>query len=162
MEFKEFFDIDENTSLTDWLENTSATRYSVQVNYRSSVDEVLEAFAKIALGYVSAALKQSGYHVKHVYEEKPIRILISTRNWDDGEWNAVVSFNPEHKCFIISKGFYNKGRKTVSLQSSKQCDGDSAADIAKELRNIMHTLKKTPDNYIEKLKAVPLKRGPRK
>ena len=100
--FKEWFDIfeiDENTSLHDWqstiTETTTSTRYSIEINYRSNIEEMLDAFAKICLGYVSAALKQNKYHVKHVYEDKPIRILISSRNWDDGEWVGAVSFNPK-------------------------------------------------------------------
>lgn len=165
MEFKEWLILDqinENTCLNTILEATTATRYSVEANFRSNIKEVLHAFAKICLGYVSAALKQSGYHVKHVYEEKPLRILISSRNWDDGEWVGMVTFNPEHNCFIISKGFYNKDRKTISVQSSKKCSGDSAADIAKELRNMMHGLKDKPDRHVEKLKGIPMKRGPKR
>ena len=170
MNFKDWFeknDIDENTKVSEWIslnEATTSTRYSIEINYRSKIKENLEAFAKIVLGYVSAAVKQDGYHVKHVYEQSPIRIMVSSRNWDDGEWVGIVSFNPDHAggCFVISKGFYNKDRKTASIQSNKKCDGDSAADIAKELRNLMHSLKGVPDRFKEKLKAVPLKRGPRK
>jgi len=58
------------------FEDSDASRYSVEVNFRSKPDEVLEAFAKIALGYVSAGIKQHNFHVKHVYTDKPIRILI--------------------------------------------------------------------------------------
>lgn len=145
-------------------EGASATRYSIEVNYRSKAKEVLQAYAKIALGYVSAALKQNGFHVKHVYDEEPLRIMVSSRNWDDGEWIGIVSFNPNHEggCFVISKGFYNKERKTASIQSSKKCSGDGAAEITKELRNMMHDLKDKPDRHREKLKAVPLKRGPKR
>lgn len=155
-------------NFNEWVQNkeilneSTNTRYSVEVNFRSKLDEVLHGYAKICIGYVSAAMKQSGYHVKHVYDEKPIRILISSRNWDDGEWVAVVSFNHEKKCFVISKGFYNKDRRTVSVQNSKNCSGDSAADITQELRNVMHDLKDKPDQHKEKLKPAPLKRGPKK
>jgi hypothetical protein len=155
----------ENTTLQSVLtEATTATRYSVEVNYRSNIKEVAKAFAKIALGYVSAALKQDGYHIKHVYEEEPLRILISSRNWDDGEWVGCVSFNPDHEggCFVISKGFFNKMRKTLEIQSKKKCEGDSAADITKTMRNIMSELKGKPDRRREKLKGVPMKRGPKK
>ena len=174
MNFKEFTDIfsliKEDTSLSEWsktyslFESSTATRYSVEVNYRSNIKEVLESFAKIALGYVSAAMKQNGYHIKHVYEEKPIRILVSSRNWDDGEWVGIVTFNPEHDggSFVISKGFYNKDRKTTSIQSTHKCSGDSAADITKELRNLMHGFKDVPDRHQEKLKGVPMKRGPKR
>jgi hypothetical protein len=142
-------------------ESASSSRYSVEVNYRTKSDEAMESFAKIALGYVSATMKGHNYHVKHVFNEKPLRILISSRNWDDGEWVGIASWNPEHDCFVISKGFYNKDRKTVSIQDSKKCSGDSAASISKELVNYMHNLKKKPDRHQEKLKKVPLKRGPK-
>ena len=145
-------------------EGTTATRYSVEVNFRSKTKEVLKAYAKIVLGYVSAAIKQNGYHVKHVYDEEPLRILVSSRNWDDGEWIGFVTFNPDHEggCFIVSKGYYNKDRKTVSQQSSKKCEGDSAAEITKELRNVMHSFKGQKDRHQDKLKSVPLKRGPKR
>jgi len=136
------------------------TRYSVEVNYRTKLDEILDGAAKIVLGYVSAAMKQSDYHVKHVYDQKPIRVLVSSRNWDDGEWVGLVSYNPDHNCFIVSKGFYNKDRKTVSLQKSHKCKGDNAAEIVRELRNQMQDLKGQKDRHQEKLKPVPLKRGP--
>lgn len=142
-------------------EAADSTRYSVEVNFRTTPDEALDAFAKIALGYVSAGIKQHNYHVKHVYTEKPVRILVSSRNWDDGEWVVTVSWNPEHKCFICSKGFYNKDRKTVSIQHSEKCGGDTAADITKHVYNMMHDLKGKPDRHLEKLKPVPLKRGPK-
>lgn len=171
MNFKDFVNIyssiNEGTSLQDWLlllEASTSTRYSVEVNYRSNMKEVAESFAKIALGYVSAAMKQNGYHIKHVYDDKPIRILVSSRNWDDGEWVGIVTFNPDHEggCFVVSKGFYNKDRKTTSIQSSHKCSGNSASEIAQELRNIMHELKDKPDRHQEKLKGVPMKRGPKR
>lgn len=143
------------------LEAVETSRYAVEVNYRTSKDEAMEGFAKIALGYVSAALKNHGFHTKHVFTEKPLRLMVSSRNWDDGEWCGCVTWNHEHNCFVISKGFYNRERKSVSLQHSKKCAGDSAADIAKELHNMMHSVKDTPDRHLEKLKPVPLKRGPK-
>jgi hypothetical protein len=108
-------------------------------------------------------MKQSGYHIKHVYESKPIRILVSSRNWDDGEWIGIVAFNPEHDkgCFVISKGFFNRDRKSVSIQSTKKCSGESAAEIVSELRTMMLSLKNEKDRHLEKLKPVPLKRGPK-
>lgn len=172
MNFKNWIklkNIDETTSLSSFLgslltETTSTSaRYSVEVTFRSKISDVLDSFAKICLGYVSAALKQNGYHVKQVYDQKPIRILVSSRNWDDGEWVGVVNFNHEHEggCFVVSKGFYNKDRKSVSIQSSKKCSGDSAAQIVTDLRNLMHNLKGMPDRHHEKIKGVPLKRGPK-
>jgi hypothetical protein len=168
MDFREYIDFaDTITDQTTLAEASTATRYSIEVNFRSEKPEILKAFSKICLGYVSAAMKQSGYHVKQVYEEEPIRLIISTRNWDDGEWVGMVHFHPEHDggCFIISKGFYNKNRvpPTVSIQSTKKCDGDSAAEIVKELRNAMHKLRQEPDKTQERqtLKKIPLKRGPK-
>lgn len=157
----------EDTKLADavtLLEQTAASaRYSVEVNYRSGRRDVLEAFAKILLGYVSAALKQNGFHVKQVFEQHPIRILVSMRNWDDGEYVGIVSFNLalDGGSFVLSKGFLNRDRKSVSVQSSKKCDGDSAAAVTAELRNMMHALKGQPDRHLEKLKPVPMKRGPK-
>ncbi len=139
----------------------TSSRYSVEVNYRTTVEDAMKGTAKIVLGFVSAALKQNDYHVKHVYNQEPIRILISSRNWDDGEWVGVVNYNPKENCFIISKGFYNRDRKTVSIQNSKKCSGDNAAEIVRELRNHMHSLSDQPDRFKDKLKPVPLKRGPK-
>lgn len=143
-------------------EGVQTARYSVEVNYRTNKDEALEGFAKITLGFVSAALKNYGFHTKHVFTEKPLRLLVSSRNWDDGEWVGCVTWNPDHNCFIISKGFYNKDRKTISIQNNKKCDGSSAADIAKALHNTMHHLKSEPDRHMDKLKPSHLKRGPKK
>jgi hypothetical protein len=113
------------------------------------------------LGYISAALKKAGYHTKHVYTEKPLRLLISSRNWDDGEWTGCVTWNPDHKCFILNKGIYNRDRQTISITKSEKCSGNSASEITKEVINTMHHLKDQPDNHREKLKPVPLKRGPK-
>jgi len=143
------------------IEAVETSRYAIEVNYRTNAKEALEGFAKICLGYVSAALKNHGYHTKHVFTEKPLRLLVSSRNWDDGEWAGVVTWNSDHSCFVISKGFYNKDRRSVSIQSSNKCNGDSAAEIAKELHNQMHNLKDKPDRHIQKMKPVPLKRGPK-
>ncbi len=153
----------------NWLKNrellmessSDSSRYSVEVNYRSKTKEVLDAFAKICLGYVSAAMKNADYHIKQIYDHDPLRVLVSNRNWDDGEWVSIVSWNPHHRCFFISKGFYNKVRKTVSVQSTDKCEGDNAAEIVRKLKNIMHNLKDKPDRHMPKLKKVPLKRGPK-
>lgn len=146
----------------NFAEAVETSRYAVEVNFRTTAKEAQEGFAKIALGYVSAALKNHGFHTKHVFDEKPLRLMVSSRNWDDGEWSGCVTWNHEHNCFVISKGFYNRERKTVSLQSSRKTTGDSAAEIAKELHNMMHGAKNEPDKHMEKLKPVPLKRGPKR
>lgn len=154
---KTYFEHRENTL----VEAVETSRYSIEVNYRTKKDEVLEGFAKVALGYVSAALKNNGYHTKHIFTEKPLRLLVSTRNWDDGEVAGLILWNSDHKCFIIGWGFYNRERKTVSIQKHQRCSGESAADIAKDMNNMMHHLKDQPDRHQEKLKPVPLKRGPK-
>jgi hypothetical protein len=148
-----------------WMKNVplneSDTRYSVEVNFRTKLDEVLKNAAKITLGYVSAGLKREDFHVKQVLDEVPMRILISARNWDDGEWVCVASWNPHHKTYVLSKGFYNKDRKTVSIQDSSICKAENASELVSEIKNIMYQLKDMPDRKKEKLKKVPLKRGPK-
>lgn len=146
--------------LLNEVSSTSA-RYSVEVNYRTNVSETLEAFAKICLGYVSAAMKNFGYHVKHVYDDKPIRIIVAVRNWDDGEWVACLSWNSKLNGFVISKGFWRKDTKSVSSITNVRAKGDDAAELSKELRNILNDLKGRKDRHQEKLKPVPLKRGPK-
>lgn len=140
------------------------TRYSVEVNYRTKTKEVLEGFARIALGYVSAGMKKRGYHVKQVFDHGPIRIMVSSRNWDDGEWVGMISYSSKDDggCFIISNGFYNKERKTIAIQRSEKCNNDTPAEMVKELMNMMHGFKDKPDRHQEKLKPVKLKRGPKK
>lgn len=144
------------------VEAAETSRYSVEVNYRTNADDALEGFAKICLGYVSAALKKAGYHTKHVYTEKPIRLLVSSRNWDDGENAGCVTWHPDHKCFVLSRGTYNRDRNTISISKSEKCVGKSASEISRELINTMSSLKNEPDQHREKLKPVPLKRGPKK
>ena len=126
--FKEWKDAEDS-----FIESVEVSRYSIEVNYRTTSEEALEGFAKLCLGYISAALKKHGYHTKHVFTEKPLRLMVSSRNWDDGEWTGLVTWNPEHLCFIISKGFYNKTRSTVSVKKSMKCVGKSASEITKEL-----------------------------
>ena len=41
-------------------ERVETSRYAVEVNYRTTMDEANHGFAKIALGYISAALKKNG------------------------------------------------------------------------------------------------------
>lgn len=166
---KKYFDYNLKNSLKSYseyaskpiVESVEVSRYSVEINYRTTTNEALEGFAKITLGYVSAALKKHGYHTKHVFTEKPLRLLVTARNWDDGENTGLITWNSDHNCFIISQGFYNKNRKTVSISNSKKCSGDSAADLTKELHNMMYDLKGKPNRHQEKLKPVPLKRGPK-
>lgn len=155
-----------NMNFKKWLkayitESVDVSRYSVEINYRTKTEEALKGFAQICLGYVSAALKRHGYHTKHVYTKEPIRLMVSSRNWDDGEWVGLITWSNKEKCFVVSSGFYNKNNKTVSIKSSKKCGGDNAAELSKELHNLMHSLKDKPNKHKEKLKPVPLKRGPK-
>lgn len=149
-------------SFSQFCESADSTRYSVEVNYRTTPDEALEAYSKIVLGYISAGVKQHDLHVKHVYTEKPLRIIVSSRNFDDGEWSVVVSWHPKERCFFVSSGFYNKDRKTVSVQKTEKCQGENASDITKHIYNMISHLKNQPDRHQEKLKPAPLKRGPKR
>jgi hypothetical protein len=106
-------------------------------------------------------MKNCGYHVKVVFNNNPLRVLVSSRNWDDGEWVSVVTFNPEMNCFIIAKGSYNKDKKTVSIHSSRKCDGKSASEITKDLRNQMEKVKKEKPIGSNTLQPANLKRGPK-
>lgn len=143
-------------------ESTQNTRYSVEVNYRTTKDQTLSNYAKIVLGYVSAALKKAEFHVKMVFSEKPLRVIVSARNWDDGGWVGIISFNEKLQMFIVSKGYYNKDKKTVNVVNSQKYDGEeNAAGLAAELKKMMTNLKHEPDKHKEKLKGVNLKRGPK-
>jgi len=150
-------------SFNDWKleESVDLSRYSISINYRTEPNEVLDAYSKIALGFVSAAMKNYGFHTKHVYSEQPYRLIIATRNWDDGEWVAIVSWDFKNKCFVISRGFYNKSNKAVSVIKTESCSGKTASEISKEAYKLLQDLKDQPDRYQDKLKPVSLKRGPK-
>jgi hypothetical protein len=62
----------------------------------------------------------------------------------------------------ISNGFYNKDRKTISIQRSEKCKSDSPSEMVKDVINMMRVLKDKPDRHMEKLNPVRLKRGPKK
>jgi len=151
-------------TFNDWIQKRldEDTRYSVEINYRTKSEEVMRGFARIALGYVSAALKKRSFHIKQVFEEDPIRIVVSSRNWDDGEWVGMIHYRAIEGCFIVSNGFYNKDRRTVSIQRHEKCQNDMPVELTKSLVNMMHSLKDKPDRHQEKLKPVKLKRGPKK
>lgn len=136
------------------------SRYSIEVNYRTSKKDVLDAWAKLVLGFVSAALQREGYHVKHVYTEKPLRILVSTNNWDDGSWTTILMYNHTSECFVISSGFWNKDRRTVSVQrDTGKCAEDTASALVNKLLNFMYEVKKRDPR---KLTADSImKRGPK-
>jgi len=52
-------------------EGSQNYRYSVEVNFDTTKDDCLLSYAKIMLGYISAAMKKMNYHVKLVFSEKP-------------------------------------------------------------------------------------------
>lgn len=137
------------------------TRYSIDMNYRTSIPEIIDGYAKLLLGYLSAALKSQNYHIKLVLDAKPMRITISTRNWDDGERAAVISFHEPSKKFIFSKGFYNKTSRTVALdQSHKTLQGTSAAELMKEIIPLIHQTEKE-EPQPPKLNPIRHKTGPK-
>ena len=141
--------------------NEQTTRYSVEMNYRTSMPEMVDGYAKLLLGYLSAALKSHGYHIKMVLDSKPMRITISTKNWDDGERSVVVSFQESLHKFIISKGFYNKGSRTVALEPGhKTLQGTSAAELMKEIIPFIHSTEKEPVRPPQ-LRPIKMKTGPK-
>ena len=157
----------ENKKFIEWIKEKeptfveSSARYSVEVGYRTSHEEVVDNYARLVLGYVSAGLKNVGYHIRNLYNEKPYRILISTRNWDDGEWVGVLLFNSQENTFVVAKGHYNKDRKTVTIQSSRKSPHKTASDLVKEMRNVIEGLKKENPRGSNTLEPVPMKRGPK-
>jgi hypothetical protein len=142
-------------------EKVESSRYAVEINYKTTMQEVDFGFAKIALGYVSAALKKMGYHVKLVFTESPLRIIISSRNWDDGEWVGMISYNSTLGCFVLSKGHYNRIKKTVNVIQSTRIEGDvSASDLTKKLKEKMDDLKDLKAHKRQDI-VINLKRGPK-
>jgi len=142
-------------------EKVESSRYAVEVNYRTTVDEMNHGFAKIALGYVSAALKKMNYHVKLVFSEKPLRVIVSSRNWDDGEWVGMISYNNELDCFVLSKGHYNKMKKSVIVTEKEKVEGKiSAEEMSNKLYKKMQELKSLPDKKKDTI-HVSHKRGPK-
>jgi hypothetical protein len=142
-------------------ERVETSRYAVEVNFRTTMDEANHGFAKIALGYISAALKKMGYHVKLVFSEKPLRVIVSTRNWDDGEWVGMISYNNPLACFVLSKGYFNKMNKTVRVTCSEKIDGQiSSANMAEKLKNTVDKLKDLPEKPLPDVR-IHMKRGPK-
>jgi hypothetical protein len=97
-----------------------------------------------------------------VYTVKPYRILVSTKQWDDGEWVGIVSFNDEHDCFVFSDGVYNKMRGSCSVAKTARCSGTSAAEISREVVTKMVELKSRHPRDGYHLNPAPQKRGPKK
>lgn len=137
------------------------SRYSIEVNYRTNIEEVMNECARLQISYISAGMKAVGYHTKLMLTDKPFRVMISTRNWDDGEWVGICCFNHSDSCYVLAQGHYNKDRKTVSIQKSSKCMEKSAAEVVKKMRNLMEQLKKESPRDSNSLKPVNLKRGPK-
>jgi hypothetical protein len=142
-------------------EKVEASRYAVEIDFRTTMDEANFGFAKIALGYVSSCLKKMGYHVKLVFAEKPLRVIISTRNWDDGEWVGLISYNSSLNTFVLSKGYFNKSDKSVTLKKSVDIEKPySGQNMSEKLKSLMDFLKKEPKVKPPEI-TVSLKRGPK-
>jgi hypothetical protein len=142
-------------------EKVEAARYAVQVEFRTTMDEANFGFAKIALGYVSSALKKMGYHVKLVFTEKPLRVIVSSRNWDDGEWVGMISYNSQQNIFVLSKGHFNKSDKSVSVKSSSAMPKPfSGQHMSEKLKSMMDDIKKLPAHKRQEIN-INLKRGPK-
>lgn len=142
-------------------EKVESSRYAVEVDFRTTMDEANFGFAKIALGYVSSCLKKMGYHIKLVFSEKPLRIIVSSRNWDDGEWVGVISYNSQLNMFVLSKGYYNKSDKSVSVQSSKEIGKPySGHSMSEKLKSTMEDLKRLNPRKKAEINLT-LKRGPK-
>lgn len=142
-------------------EAVESSRYAVEINYKTTMDEADFGFAKIALGYVSAALKKMGYHVKLVFSEKPLRVIVSSRNWDDGEWVGMITYNTALHCFVLSKGTYNRMKKSVNVTQADKIVGElSAIKMAEKLKEKMDSLKGLPCKKSIDIN-INLKRGPK-
>lgn len=152
----------------EWLEKKDgviteahqSARYSIEVNYRTTFQDVCDSYAKLTLGYVSAAIKQCGYHCKTMFSQKPFRVAVASRNWDDGEWVGIIAYDHETHKFIVVKGTWNRDRKTMSIHNSHITTSNSALELTKDLRKLMDELKRKPLETF-KLNPAKLKRGPK-
>ena len=127
-------------------EKVERSRYAVEVDFRTTSSEANYGFAKIALSYVSTALKNLGYHVKLVFTEKPLRVIVSSRNWDDGEWVGMITYNDDLNMFVLSKGNFNKADRTVSIKSKEVFPNSknnplSGKSMSEKLKSVMDNLK---------------------
>lgn len=130
-------------------EGSQNSRYSVEVNFDTTKEDCLVSYAKIMLGYISAAMKKMNYHVKLVFSVKPLRLIVASRNWDDGEWVGMISYNDENDYFTISKGFYNKMKKSVDIQETQKINNPVNAKIVSyKLRDMMKDLEGKKDRFV--------------
>ena len=136
-------------------EGSQNSRYSVEVNFDTTKDDCLISYAKIMLGYISAAMKKMNYHVKVIFSHKPLRLIVASRNWDDGEWVGMISYNEGKDHFTISKGFYNKLNKTVSVEETTVLDNPINAKIlSHKLRDMMKSLEGKKDRFVPSFKKL--------
>jgi hypothetical protein len=139
-------------------ETANVTRYSVEVNYNTDQKDFLKGYAKIVLGYVSAALKKQGFHCRIVFSEEPYRVIVTSRNWDDGEPVAMITYNQDHNFFVLSKGTYNKLKKTVTINSKEKIDGTiSSYHMVNKIKKDVEEMK----NQVLKKNDDLKKRGPK-
>jgi hypothetical protein len=135
-------------------------RYSVEVNYDTSQEDAVSGFTKICLGYISAALKKMEFHTKIILTQKPFRVIVASRNWDDGEWVGMISYNDELDCFVVSRGYYNKMNKTVRVEKTVQMPLEySAKDISKYVFQMMKDLKGVKDKHSPEHRKVHLRKN---
>jgi hypothetical protein len=86
---------------------------------------------------------------------------VGARDWDDGEWVAMAVFDHKQRRFVIGEGSYNKDKKTVSIHSSRSTEHKNAAEIVKDIRNLMEDLKRRKPARSTSIVPSPLKRGPK-
>jgi hypothetical protein len=126
-------------------EGSQNSRYSVEVNFDTTKDDCLISYAKIMLGYISAAMKKMNYHVKLVFSENPLRLIVASRNWDDGEWVGMISYNEGKDHFTISKGV----EETNILENPI-----NAKILSHKLRDIMKNLEDKKDRFVPSFKKL--------
>ncbi len=140
-------------------EGSQNVRYSVEINYDTSNKDVKSGFAKICLGYISAALKKMEFHTKIILSHKPFRVIVSSRNWDDGEWVGMITYNDDLDCFVVSRGHYNKMNKTVVVEKSIKMPSDySAKDVSKYVYQMMKDLKGVKNKHFPEYRKVHVRK----
>jgi len=141
---------------------SQSSRYSVQIDFQTTAEKAHDDFAKLVLGFLSAALKAKNFQVKKVFEKEPIRIVVSSRNFQEGEIIAVVSHHNDDSCFVYTKCYYNKDRETATKISSEKIPGDnSASSIFKFVYAKMNSIKDEKPHHIH-LNPVKGQTGPTK
>lgn len=172
--------ISEDTTLTNVLssflssqllnEDRQVSRYSIEVNYRTTAKEVKKSFAILVLGYVMASMKRNNFFVKHVYETDVPRIIVTEKGWEDGRFVVSLYFCLVSNKFIFAEGIYRKRlyQKNASYQPEKVTEikteptnHTSASALSEEMLNRLHRIK---GQNLDKIPLNPIKRktGPQK